>query len=356
MSLDNYRTEIDRIDREIIRLLQERQAFVTKIGEAKKATGTGFYAPDREEALLSKLENIAPDALPKPSIRAIYREIISLSIGAQMTLPIAYLGPEGTYTQQATLKNFGSSVPLTPLRTIPDVFAAVNQGEAAYGVIPIENSTEGAIVHSLDMLAESELKIVAQIYLSIEHCLIGRGPLKGVKRILSKDIALAQCRSWLQRHLPDVEQIATDSTAAAVRAAAEDATTAAVASGVAATLYDVPVLAQGIQDKKDNITRFLVIGTKANPPSKSCEDKTSLVLSLKHEPGTLQKALQPISKHGLNLTRIESRPSRRKAWEYLFFIDFVGHWEDAKVQAAVTELRDSCDFVKWLGSYPNVPN
>ncbi len=354
MSLDDYRQEIDRIDREIIRLLQERQGFAEKIGEAKKAAGAGFYAPAREEALLAKLEGIAPESLPKPAVRAIYREIISLSIGRQMEHPVAYLGPEGTYTQQAALKNFGSSVPLKALRTIPDVFAAVERGEAAYGVIPIENSTEGAVVHSLDMLAESELKIVAQVYLNIDHCLVGHGPLAAVKKVLSKDIALAQCRSWLQRNLPEAELIETDSTASAVRRAAEENGVAAVASAIAATLYDVPVLAEAIQDKRDNITRFLVVGLKPNPPSDVCAEKTSLVLSLKHEPGTLQRALEPLSKHGLNLTRIESRPNRRKVWEYLFFIDFIGHWETPEVQAAVAELRESCDLVKWLGSYPNV--
>ena len=354
MSLEDYRQEIDHIDREIIRLLQERQQFAEKIGEAKKSTGAGFYAPAREEALLAKLESIAPEALPKAAVRAIYREIISLSIGRQMEQPVAYLGPEGTYTQQAALKNFGSSVPLKALRAIPDVFAAVERGEAAYGVIPIENSTEGAVVHSLDMLAESELKIVSQVYLNIDHCLIGQGPLEAVKKVLSKDIALAQCRNWLQRNLPDAELIETDSTAAAVRQLSEEKGTAAVASAIAATLYDVPVLAEAIQDKRDNITRFLVVGLTPNPPSDVCEEKTSLVLSLKHEPGTLQRALEPLSKHGLNLTRIESRPNRRKAWEYLFFIDFIGHWENPQVQAAVAELRDSCDLVKWLGSYPNI--
>ena len=217
MTLDDYRSEIDRIDREIIRLLQERQMFSTKIGETKRARGVSIYAPDREEALLRKLEGLAGESLPSKAIRTIYREIISLSIGAQMGNPVAYLGPEGTYTQQAALKSFGSSVPLKAMPTIPDVFAAVERGEATYGVIPIENSTEGAVVHSLDMLAESGLKIVAQVYLNIEHCLLGRRPLKEIHRIASKDIALAQCRNWLQRNLPGAELLPVESTAAAVR-------------------------------------------------------------------------------------------------------------------------------------------
>ncbi|MDR1816943.1 MAG: prephenate dehydratase [Puniceicoccales bacterium] len=354
--IERYRQEIDRVDREIIRLLQERQEIALRIGAAKRATGDGSYAPAREEALLAKLETLAPPALPRTGLRAVYREIISMSVGSQMGLPVAYLGPEGTYTQQAARKNFGSSVPLAPMRSIPDVFASVQRGEAAYGVIPIENSTEGAVVHSLDMLAESDLKIVAQIYLSVELCLLGRCELGAARRVLSKDIALAQCRSWLQRNLPEAEQTPVESTAAAVRLAAEarpEEGTTAVAAAAAASLYDVPVLAQGIQDRQDNVTRFLVIGARANPPGCALEEKTSLVLSLKHEPGSLQKALQPISAHGLNLTRIESRPNRRRAWEYLFFLDVIGHWEDSAMQAALRDLGEHCHFVKWLGSYPN---
>ncbi|MDR0535450.1 MAG: prephenate dehydratase [Puniceicoccales bacterium] len=353
MNLDDFRAEIDRIDRDIIRLLESRQQLVAKISEQKRASGVGAYVPAREEAMLANLERIAPASLPRPALRAIYREIISLSVGTQMGRPVAYLGPEGTYTQQAARKNFGSNVELSPMRTIPDVFAAVEHGEAAYGVIPVENSTDGAIVHSLDMLAETELKIIAQVYLNIEHCLIGRGPLSAVRRVLSKDTAIAQCRGWLQRNLPASEMEAVDSTAAAVRRASEDASCAAIASAIAATLYDVPILVQGIQDKKDNATRFLVIGSQTTPPSMICEEKTSLVLSLKHEPGSLQKALTPLSENGLNLTRIESRPNRRKAWEYLFFIDVIGHWEDPRLQTALRKITDACHFVKWLGSYPN---
>jgi chorismate mutase/prephenate dehydratase len=303
--------------------------------------------------MLANLERIAPACLPKTALRAIYREIISLSVGTQIGRPIAYLGPAGTYTQQAAQKNFGSSVALAPMRTIPDVFAAVEHGDAAYGVIPIENSTDGAIVHSLDMLAETDLKIVAQIYLNIEHCLLGHGPLEKVRRILSKDTALAQCRGWLQRNLPEAELSAEDSTTAAVRKAAEDPSIAAVASSIASSLYDVSILATGIQDKQDNATRFLVIGAKPSPPSSACEEKTSLVISLKHEPGSLQRALQPLSANNLNLTRIESRPNRQKAWEYFFFLDIIGHWEDPKMQIAIKELSQACHLVKWLGSYPN---
>jgi chorismate mutase/prephenate dehydratase len=356
MTLDDYRSEIDRIDREVIRLLQERQMFSTKIGETKRARGVSIYAPDREEALLCKLEGLAGETLPSKAIRTIYREIISLSICAQMGNPVAYLGPEGTYTQQAALKSFGSSVPMRAMPSIPDVFAAVERGEAIYGVIPIENSTEGAVVHSLDMLAESGLKIVAQVYLSIEHCLLSRHPLKAIRRVASKDIALAQCRNWLQRNLPGVELLPVESTAAAVRRMETEPDIAAIASAASSSIYGVPILVQGIQDKTDNVTRFLVVSATPNPSGALCEEKTSLVFSLRHEPGALQKALQPFSDRGLNLTRIESRPNRRIAWEYLFFIDLIAHWQEPRMQDAIDELKKVCDGVKWLGSYPNSGN
>jgi chorismate mutase/prephenate dehydratase len=203
------------------------------------------------------------------------------------------------------------------------------------------------------MLVESELKIVAQIFLGMDHCLLGRGPLTEVKRVFADDLALAQCRDWIQRNLPAAELVTTESTADSVRLAGTDATAAVVAGAAVASLYDVPVLVRGIQDKRDNITRFLIIGTKVSPPRTDCEYKTSLVLTLKHSPGTLQKALLPLSAGGLNITRIDSRPNRQRAWEYLFFIDITGHWEDAAVQDAMAALRESCSMVKWLGSYLN---
>jgi chorismate mutase/prephenate dehydratase len=285
-------------------------------------------------------------------VRAVFREVISLSIGAQMAKPVAYLGPEGSFTQQAQVRAFGSSVPSLPLRSIGDIFAAVESGEASYGVVPIENSTEGVVSHSLDLLAESELKVVAQVTLSVEQCLVGHGPLDQVSKVLSKDIALAQCRGWLSRHVPNATLVESDSTAAAVEIVARDPKgQAAVASATAAESRGVPILARGIQDRRDNATRFFVIGTAANAVGAK-DEVTSVVLTLKHEPGALQGALAAFSDRGINLIRIESRPSHRRAWEYLFFIDFPGHWDTAAVQAAVTELKGRCEVVKWLGSYP----
>lgn len=351
MSLEDHRREVDRIDREILKLLGERLQVARAIGEAKLKSGAPVYAPQREEQLLRTLTEAAP-GIPASGLRAVFREVISLSIGAQMAKPVAYLGPEGSFTQQAQVRAFGSSVPSLPLRSIGDIFAAVESGEASYGVVPVENSTEGVVSHSLDLLAESDLKVVAQVTLSVEQCLVGYGPLDAITRVLSKDIALAQCRGWLSRHVSGAALIEADSTAAAVEIVArEPKGQAAVASATAAESRGVPILVRGIQDRRDNATRFFVIGTAANTVGAK-DEVTSVVLTLKHEPGALQGALAAFSDRGINLIRIESRPSHRRAWEYLFFIDFPGHWDTAAVQSAVTELKGRCEVVKWLGSYP----
>lgn len=354
MPLDSLRRDIDRIDRELLRLLAERQRIAAEIGSTKRDAGRAVYAPDREELLLRKLEESSTPDLPAPAIRAIFREIISASVGRQLDLPVVFLGPEGTFTHQAARKNFGAGVPLKPLRDIDTVFSAVARGEAAYGVVPVENASEGAIGRTLDLLAENDLKIVAQIYLPVEQCLVGRGPLESVTRVLSKDIALDQCREWLARHLPKAELVSVESTAAAVREAADHPSCAAVASAVAAEMHRVPVLAQGIQDRRDNVTRFLVLAPSALAAASDCENKTSVVFALRHEPGALGRAIAPFSTRGINLTRVESRPSRQRAWEYLFFVDFVGHRDDPAVRAALDEVATACRTLKWLGSYPNL--
>lgn len=350
------RQEIERIDSEIIRLLSARQECARIIGENKRLAGTNVFVPEREEELLRKLEKLAESLkIPSANVRAIYREIISASVALQMQdLPVAYLGPEGTFTHQAARKNFGGSVNLIPMRTIGEIFEAVERGKAGYGVIPIENSNAGAVTGALDTLAESDLKIIAQIQLSVEQCLISRSPLEKITRVLSKDIGLAQCSQWLMRNLPNADLVPTDSTAAAVTEAARDANTAAIASSVAAEIHGVPVVEKSIQDRTENVTRFLVIGKKANPPCATFEEKTSLVVSIKNEPGSLLGMLKPFSDRGINLVSIESRPSRKRAWEYLFFIDLIGSWDAPNVREAIAELERHCVFVKHLGSYPNL--
>ena len=354
-TIPEARKDIESIDSQIIRLLAERQECARVIGENKRAVGANVFVPEREEELLRKLEKLANELeIPHANIRAIYREIISASVALQMQRPIAYLGPEGTFTHQAARRNFGGSVELMPVRTIAEIFEAVRRDVAAYGVVPAENSNAGAVVNALDALAESDLTIVAQIQLKVEQALIATGSLAEIKTVMSRDIALAQCSEWLMHHLPDAHLVPVDSTAAAVAEAAKDPSIAAIASEVAAEINRVPVLERRIQNSKTNFTRFFVVGKKPNAHCTLCEEKTSIVVFVKNEPGTLLGALEPFSKRGINLSRIESRPSRQRAWEYLFFIDFIGSTDDPKVREALDELRGKCVSIKNLGSYPNV--
>jgi len=351
MDLRPVRDKIDAIDREIIAKLNERFRLAGEVAEVKQSAGLPIYHPEREESLLRKLSAINDGPLPEKGLRAIYREIISTMIALEKPTIIAYLGPEATYTEQAARKNFGASQTYEPMPTIPDVFAVVERGEADYGIVPIENSTGGIVSHSIDMLAETELTILNQVYLGVEHCLISKSPLDQITEVHSKDQALAQCREWLARHLPHARQTDADSTASAVKLAGEKDGVAAIASELAAEKYSVPIVERGIQDKADNVTRFLVLGREAIGDGTG-HDRTSLLLSLNDEPGALEKALRPFSSRGLNMTKIESRPSRKKAWDYLFYVDIDGHVNDEKVAAAIEELKQCCPLVKWLGSYP----
>jgi len=345
---------VDALDREIVELLNLRVRHAGKIGRIKHARGADYYDPTREAIVMSKITALNKGPSSDATLRAVYREVISSSISLEKKLLIAYLGPEATYTHQAAILNFGVSLDYRAMKTIPDVFAEVEGGRADYGVIPIENSTEGAVFHSMDMLVESPLQICSQVYLPIEHCLIARVGLSGVTEIRSKDQALGQCREWLQANLPGVPTMDVVSTAEAVRMAGQLDGVAAVASVLSAQHYGVPVQVSGIQDRNDNVTRFLVVGKTRARPLGGGRDKTSLVLSLKDEPGALERMLRPFGSRGINLSKIESRPSRKKAWDYLFFVDFIGHYEDPVVRDALDELSGHCEFVKWLGSYPNV--
>jgi chorismate mutase/prephenate dehydratase len=344
---------VDALDSEIVNLLNERVTHASEIGRIKHAKGSDYYDPTREAIVMAKITALNEGPSSNATLRAVYREVISSSISLEKKLLISYLGPEATYTHQAAVRNFGVSLSYRAMKTIPDVFSEVEKGEADYGVIPIENSTEGAVFHSMDMLVESDLQICSQVYLPIEHCIVSRVPLEQIKEVRSKDQALGQCREWLQANLPGVPTMDVVSTAEAVRMAGELDGVAAVASILSAQHYGVPVQVQGIQDREDNVTRFLVIGKTRARPLGDGRDKTSLVISLKDEPGALEKTLRPFASRGINLSKIESRPSRKKAWDYLFFIDFIGHYEDELAQAALSELSEHCEFVKWLGSYPN---
>jgi len=357
MDLSPLREKIDALDHRIVELLNERLALATEIGKFKRDTGGQIYVPEREDAVLRKIVELNKGPIKDDALRAIYREIMSAALALEKPLLIAYLGPEATNSHQAALKKFGASVHYHAMATFADIFTAVEKGEADYGVIPIENSTEGSVRDALDLFGESDLKIVAQIYLEIAYCLISRAPLEKIQKVYSKDQALAQCRLWLQRHLPHAQQVDTSSTARAVQITCEEPGAAAVANELAATFYKVPVAEKNIQDKFDNTTRFFVIGKKAAGPVGGGRDLSSFLVSLGDEAsshsGALLKMLEPLAKRGINLSKIESRPSKKRPWDYYFFIDVSGHYDDANMKAALTELKKFCPLVKWLGSYPS---
>jgi len=350
MDLGSIRKKIDSLDEKIVALLNDRTNLALEIGKLKDEKGGPIYAPEREIEVYGRIQSLAKGPLPADSLKAIYREIMSASLALEHPLTIAYLGPEATFTHIASISKFGASVSYKPLNTISDVFAEVEKSRANYGVIPVENSTEGAVNHSLDMFIDSDLKICSEIITNISVHLMSNSPLKSIKRVYSKPEAFGQCRQWLEANLPRVELIDTASTTqAAKRASAEDSS-AAVASKLAANYYNLTILAEGIQDSSSNQTRFLVIGRQL--PKRTGQDKTSIVVSIKDKVGALYELLLPIRKNRINMTKIESRPSKRKTWDYFFFIDLEGHIEDKKVRKTLDQIEQKVKFLKILGSYP----
>jgi chorismate mutase/prephenate dehydratase len=351
MSLQEHRHAIDQLDHEIVRLLNERTRHVLEIGAIKLRAGEEIYAPHRELAVLDRICKLNQGPMTNDSLRAIYREIMSSALSLEKSMTIAYLGPEATFTHQAAIRRFGSSLRYVPLKSITDVFNEVSKRRAEYGVVPVENSTEGVVTHTLDMFADSDLKIVAQIVLPVQQCLLSRGPRDQIKRLYTHPQSLAQCRGWVQNNLPHIEIIETSSNARSAELAAEQAGTAAIAGALAAERYRLNILEYDIQDNSANATRFLVLGRQCSPPTR--RDRTSIMFSVVHEVGALHRALAPIRRAKINMTKIESRPSKRKAWEYFFFADIDGHIEDPMVAKTVRQLGKHCNFVKVLGSYPN---
>ena len=357
MDLKDLRARIDAVDTELIRLLNERADLVHGVGEVKKANGLEIYAPEREEALLTGLaaKNSARGGrLPAAGLRAIWREIMSASLALEKDLAIAYFGPEATWTHQAAREKFGASVRYLPQGSIADVFEAVARGRADYGVVPVENSTEGAVTHTLDVFIESDLRICAQVALPVEHHLMARVERGAIRRVYSHPGVFGQCRRWLRAHLPTVELIEVASTADAGEAAARSTDAAALAGRMVAELHGLSILGDAVQDHADNATRFLVIGQRDCPPT-GC-DRTSLLFGVSDQPGALFAALEPLQGAGVSLSKIESRPSRRKAWEYVFFADVEGHRQDAALVGALEALEARCSFFKVLGSYPSKPS
>jgi len=351
MNIPEHRKAIDKLDAKIVRLLNERTQHVLEIGAIKFKAGEEIYAPHRELAVLQRVCRLNKGPITNDAIRAIYREVMSSALSLQKTMRIAYLGPEATFTHQAAIRRFGSSLRYGPQKTITDVFAEVSKNRADYGVVPIENSTEGVVTHTLDMFVDSDLKIVSQIVLRVQHCLLSNSRKTQIKKLFAHPQALAQCRAWVQNNLPRVEIIETSSNARSAELASTEGDTAAIAGLLAAEKYGLRVVEYDIQDNAANATRFLVLGRQCSPPTG--RDRTSLMISLVDKVGALHRALAAFRRYRLNMTKIESRPSKRKAWEYFFFIDCDGHVSDHKVAKAVAELEQQCSFVKVLGSYPN---
>jgi chorismate mutase/prephenate dehydratase len=351
MNLDDWRSRINSLDDEILKLLNQRGTAALRIGELKRQQDLPYFIPEREAQVLERLVALSEGPLGPDAIRAIWREIISASLALEHPLPVAYLGPAGTFTHQAATRRFGSSARFRPVRTIADVFDEVERDLAEFGVVPVENSTDGAVNVTLDRLIDADVTITGEITLDISQHLISRATdLAEVKVVCSHPQGLAQCRGWLSVHLPVATTEETASTSAAVERARDDATVAAIASDMAAQVHGVPILRPRIEDNPYNSTRVLVIGRRPTTPTG--RDKTSILFSMKNEPGVLYSILQPFATHRLNLTKIESRPTKRRPWEYVNFLDFEGHCETENVRNVLAEVRERCQFLKILGSYP----
>ncbi len=350
MSIDEWRRRIDEIDAQVLALLSERACAAKKIGEQKARSDDNTFVPTREKQIYARLKELNEGPLSDEDVRAVFREVISACRRLEEPISVAFLGPEGTFTHVAAYDIFGHAARYLPGRTISSVFAAVETGRANCGVVPIENSSEGAVRETLDMFVTSELEIMSEEVLQIHLNLLGLDPDAEIQRVCSKPIALAQCRNWLAEHLPNAERIETASTAQAAREAADDANTAVVAHEMVARLYGLEALQSHIEDVERNVTRFLVISPV--PPQPTGNDKTSLLCSVKHQPGALWELLNVIKNHDLNMTYLYPRPSRDKPWEYFFFIDLDGHREDAEVAAGLAEAETHCSFFKVLGSFP----
>jgi chorismate mutase / prephenate dehydratase len=355
-ALAELRNRIDGVDERIQRLIAERAHFAKEIGILKGLTSTAeFYRPEREAQVLRKVVERNDGPLRDEEMVRLFRELMSACLAQEEPLKVAYLGPEGTFTQSAVFKHFGHSVHALAVPTIDEVFHEVESGTADFGVAPIENSSEGTVnIHTLDMFLTSPLKICGEIELRIHQHLMGSmQDLKEVKRICSHPQSLAQCRGWLAQHLPDVEQVAVASNAEAARRARDEEGTAALAGEAAAKVYGLRILFNMVEDRDDNTTRFVVVGRKLFPASG--QDKTSVLVSARESsgrPGVLLHLLGPLSKHGVNITRIESRPSRKRKWDYVFFLDLDGHAEDAQVGKALAEMKSKSSLFKVLGSFP----
>jgi len=348
--ISKMRKKIDILDEKIVALLNERAEITVGIGKIKAKDKKSPYVPNREKEIYDHIIKSNKGPLSNTAVSAIYREVMSGSLALEKPIKIAYLGPLATFTHLAALKKFGTSLNYYPCDSITEIFTEVDSHRADYGVVPIENSIEGAVNHTLDMFIDSDLVICSEISLEISQNLMAKCPISRIRKIYSKFEVFGQCRMWLESNLPKVELIDVSSTAKAAEIAAKEKYSAAIASSLAAACYGLDLLAESIEDSAHNITRFLVIGKVPSAPTK--KDKTSVMFSAKDRIGALHDMLIPLKHNGINLTKIESRPSKKKAWEYYFFIDLEGHADSPKVKRALGQLEKQSNVFKILGSYP----
>ena len=349
-SLQDIRRKIDALDARLVKLLSTRAKIAQQAGKIKN--GALVYRPEREAQVLRRVSKLNQGPMPLAALRRIYSEIMSACRALEDVLAVAYLGPQGTYSQEAAIRHFGGSIETRSCVTIDEVFRQVETGATGYGVVPVENSTEGAIGRTLDMLLTTPAKVCGEIMLLVRQCLMSKAKNRtSIKKVYSHTQSLAQCQHWLARNLPGAERIAVVSNAEAALLAARDAKSAAIASQTAAALYKLNLLARNIQDESHNTTRFLVLSGEEVAPSG--RDKTSLILSTRNVPGAIHDLLSPLAKNGVSMTRLESRPARTGLWEYVFYIDIEGHASDERVARALGEIERKASFLKNLGSYPS---
>jgi chorismate mutase / prephenate dehydratase len=350
--IDRLRAEIDALDDELVGLLQRRARLAQRIGALKG--GVPAYRPEREAQVLRRVAGQAADPLPAEAVARVFREVISACRGLEQAIRVSYLGPAGTFSEQAVRRHFGGAVEALPLPSIDEVFRRCEAGEAQFALVPVENSTEGAVGRTLDLLLVTPLKICGEVELRVQQNLMAKtGEAAALERVYSHAQSLAQCQAWLNRHLPGAERVPVASNAEAAERAGREPRAGAIAGEAAAERFGLQVLARGIEDDPNNTTRFLVLGALEAAPSG--RDRTSLVVSAENKPGAVHALLTPLAEAGVSMTRIESRPARamRSAlWEYVFYIDLEGHQQDARVAAALGGLRRRAPFLKVLGSYP----
>ena len=351
--LAEIRKRIDDIDASLQALISERAQCAAKVAEIKQEQGetAHYYRPEREARILRAVQQRNQGPLSSEAITGIFREIMAACLALEKPLSVAFLGPEGTYTHAAAIKHFGRLIQTEPVASIEEVFRLVEADGANFGVVPVENSTEGVINHTLDLMMQSALSISGEITLRIRHNLLSKEKdLSTIERVYSHQQSFAQCRLWLDKHLPNAERVATNSNSEGARLAREHEKSAAIAGQLASSLYEMPILYADIEDAPDNTTRFVVIGKRKSPPSGN--DRTSLLVFTHNRAGALFNMLKPLAERNISMSNIESRPSRRGVWEYVFFIDIDGHREEPRVAEAIAEIEQSASMVTVLGSYP----